>query len=156
MTWPRRHIVLVVSDADADEQSRVRKLQLNVERLGSDTYKLIVDTVELAHSLSAEDWHRRVERVRWHIRRAARRLWADIWPQATLQAARDHFLSDLLAAGWSPDKTARAVGLRRKLTKAVRERLAQINVGAAKPSVGVELVGQGDCVEAPRHAFVQV
>lgn len=156
MTWPRGHIVLVVSDgdADADGQSGARRLQLNVERLGSDTCKLIVDTVELAHSLSAVDWHRRVERVRWHIRGAARRLWADIAPLATLQAARDHFCADLLAADWPRDKIARAVGLRRQLTRAVCKRLAQINVGAAKPSVGVELVGH-DRVEAPRHAFVQ-
>lgn len=137
-----------------DEQSRDRERQFYIDKLGYETFRVISNTIDLAFSVSAEEWQRRVERVRWHIRGAARRLLPNTWRLATLQAARDQFCADLLTAGWSPDEMALAVGLRRPPTKAISLGLAQINVGAVVPEVGIELLGPDEWLSPRGAAFI--
>jgi hypothetical protein len=96
--------------------------------------------VHLAKSLDPEDWQLGLDRVRWHVRGAVRRLWPDMRRCASLHSARRQFCLDLRTAGWNTGAIARAVGLSRRSTLAMlRQRSDPTDASSPAPVIGIEL-----------------
>lgn len=128
--------VLVVARADSSGRER----QFYVDKLDSQTIAAAEQIIRLATSLDPENWHLAIDRVRWHVRGAVRRLWPSMRRCASLHSARRQFCLDLRAGGWEIDAIARAVGLSRRTAGALcRQSLAKTEVSEPAPVIGIEL-----------------
>lgn len=84
---------------------------LDISALDPDTEAQIQEILQLRDHLGPEEWRAQVNRVPWHLRHAAARLWPEERPRATLHAAREHFARQLMTAGWKAEDVAKALGL---------------------------------------------
>lgn len=93
------------------EPPRGKARALDISALDPVSEAQIQEILQLRDHLGPEEWRAQVNRVPWHLRHAAARLWPEERPRATLHAAREHFARQLMTAGWKAEDVAKALGL---------------------------------------------
>lgn len=93
---------------------RLRPRALGITQLDETSLKLVDEVIAAKDQLGSEEWLKQANRVPWHLRHAAARLWGGQERRVvTLHAARRHFADKLAVAGWRRKAIAQALGLAR-------------------------------------------